>query len=276
MTEEVEQDMTTTPIARMGGARLDLAFEIADLTVSFGKGASAVTPLKDLSLEVPRGQFLCILGPSGQGKSTLLRCMAGLQEATSGVVRAEGRDVTGPDANLGMVFQQDAIPAWLRVRDNISFGPRMRKVPESEWKPRVDHFISAVGLSGRERAWPKELSGGMRKRVAIGAVFANDPDILLMDEPFGSLDYFTKATLHSTLLDLWAETRKTIVFVTHDVDEALKLADRIVVVTDGKVGADLKLDFERPRDDRLRMNREADQIRRNLLDVLQAPARMQS
>ncbi|GGL31234.1 ABC transporter ATP-binding protein [Nocardia jinanensis] len=267
--------MTTEPIAT-GGTRLDLAFDITDLTVRFGKGAAAVTPLQKLSLEVPDGQFLCILGPSGQGKSTLLRCMAGLQEATSGSMRAAGREVTGPTANLGMVFQQDAIPQWLRVRDNISFGPRMRKVPAHEWKPRVEHFISAVGLSGRENAWPKELSGGMRKRVAIGAVFANDPDILLMDEPFGSLDYFTRATLHATLLKLWAETRKTIVFVTHDVDEALLLADRIVVVTDGKIGADIELPFARPRDDGLRMDPEADTIRRGLLEVLRAPARMQS
>ena len=175
-----------------------------------------------------------------------------------------------------MVFQQDAIPLWLRVSDNISFGPRMRGVAKSEWEPRVRHFIEAVGLAGRERAWPKELSGGMRKRVAIGAVFANDPDILLMDEPFGSLDYFTKATLHDTLLDLWAETGKTIVFVTHDVDEALKLADRIIVVTDGRVGADIPLDFARPRGDDLRMDVTADAIRRDLLEVLQAPAKVQS
>lgn len=274
---------STTPVTSesqnaTGGqpAENGLAFEVSDLTVSFGRGPAAITPLKGLDLAVPRGQFLCILGPSGQGKSTLLRCMAGLQESTGGRVLAEGREVSGPDADLGMVFQQDAIPLWLRVEDNISFGPRMRKVPEAEWKPRVEHFITAVGLAGREKAWPKELSGGMRKRVAIGAVFANDPDILLMDEPFGSLDYFTKATLHDTLLDLWRETSKTIVFVTHDVDEALKLADRIVVVTDGRIGADIPLEFERPRGDELRMNAEADAIRRRLLDVLEAPARMQS
>ena len=260
--------MTTT--------QTDLAFEIRDLTVAFGKGSAAITPLRSLDLTVPRGQFLCILGPSGQGKSTLLRCMAGLQSPTSGSVLAEGTEVTGPDANLGMVFQQDAIPLWLRVSDNISFGPRMRGVAKSEWEPRVRHFIEAVGLAGRERAWPKELSGGMRKRVAIGAVFANDPDILLMDEPFGSLDYFTKATLHDTLLDLWVETGKTIVFVTHDVDEALKLADRIIVVTDGRVGADIPLDFARPRGDDLRMDVTADAIRRDLLEVLQAPAKVQS
>ncbi|POX65910.1 hypothetical protein C3481_13555 [Microbacterium sp. Ru50] len=263
--------MTSAPLTRTPSA-----FEITDLTVSFGTGTQAVTPLKGLDLSVPRGQFLCILGPSGQGKSTLLRCMAGLQPATGGRILAEGAEVTGPDANLGMVFQQDAIPMWLRVQDSISFGPRMRRVLVSEWLPRARHFIEAVGLRGRERAWPKELSGGMRKRVAIAAVFANDPDILLMDEPFGSLDYFTRANLHETLLELWRETGKTIVFVTHDVDEALKLADRIIVVTDGRVGYDIDLPFGRPRGDDLRMNVEADAIRSRLLEVLQAPARMQS
>ncbi|MGO2751545.1 MAG: ABC transporter ATP-binding protein [Pseudoclavibacter sp.] len=252
------------------------AFAISDLSVSFTSGAETITPLRGLNLTVPKGQFVCILGPSGQGKSTLLRCMAGLQAATDGVVVAAGGPVVGPDANLGMVFQQDAIPLWLRVWDNVSFGPRMRRVQHADWEPRVRHFIDAVGLTGRERAWPKQLSGGMRKRVAIAAVFANDPDVLLMDEPFGSLDYFTKARLHDTLLDLWRETRKTIVFVTHDVDEALKLADRIVVVTDGKVGYDIDLPFERPRGDELRMNPAADEIRTQLLEVLEAPARMQS
>jgi NitT/TauT family transport system ATP-binding protein len=248
-----------------------LAFDIRDLGVSFGSGAQAITPLKSLNLEVPRGQFLCILGPSGQGKSTLLRCMAGLQVATEGEVLANGRLVTGPDANLGMVFQQDAIPAWLRVEDNISFGPRMRGESAAEWQPRARHFMDAVGLTQRERAWPRELSGGMRKRVAIAAVFANDPDILLMDEPFGSLDYFTRGNLHDTLLALWAETAKTIVFVTHDVDEAIKLADRIVVIANGRVGADLAVDFARPRGDELRMDSRADAMRRELLVRLSPP-----
>lgn len=248
----------------------DPAFKITDLTVTFGKGQDAVQPLKGLNLEVPPGQLICILGPSGQGKSTLLRCMAGLQQPTSGSVVASGRAVTQPDAQLGMVFQQDAIPMWLRVRDNISFGPRMRGVPRPEWEPRVRHFMEAVGLAGRERAWPRQLSGGMRKRTAIAAVFANDPDVLLMDEPFGSLDFFTRANLHRTLLSLWEETGKTIVFVTHDVDEALKLADRIVVVTRGVIGADMMVSFDRPREDELRMNAEAEEVRRQLLDVLQS------
>jgi len=246
----------------------DLAFDVRKLVVSYGTGAKAVTPLRGLDLQVPRGQFLCILGPSGQGKSTLLRCLSGLLGATSGEVLSYGETVTGPSEHRGMVFQQDAIPMWFRVRDNISYGPRMRKVPKEVWEPRVDHFIEAVGLKGRETAWPKQLSGGMRKRVAIGAVFANDPDTLLMDEPFGSLDYFTRANLHKTVLDLWKETGKTIVFVTHDVDEALALADRIVVVSNGTIGADIDLTFPRPRGDELRMDPAANALRTRLVEEL--------
>lgn len=247
------------------------AFEVEGLTVAFETESGIITPLRGLNLKVPQGQFLCVLGPSGQGKSTLLRCLAGLQDATEGTVRAHGVRVAGPRPSIGMVFQQDAIPMWLRVRDNIAFGPKSRKESPREWGPRVDHYLREVGLTGREGAWPKELSGGMRKRVAIAAVFANDTDVLLMDEPFGSLDYFTRASLHETLLSLWQETGKTTVFVTHDVDEALKLADRIVVVTDGRIGHDVALDFPRPRGDELRMNGAADALRRELLDVLDSP-----
>jgi len=253
----------------------EMAFRIEDLEVSFGTGAGMVTTLQGLNLEVPKGQFLCILGPSGQGKSTLLRCMAGLQAPTAGLVEALGQEVQGPSKSLGMVFQQDAIPMWLRVKDNVSFGPRMRGIPKKEWDTRVRHFISAVGLDGRENAWPRQLSGGMRKRAAIAAVFANDPDVLLMDEPFGSLDYFTRAKLHNTLLSLWEETKKTIVFVTHDVDEALKLADRIVVVSQRVIGADLMVEFDRPRTDSLRTNPDADALRRSLLDELESKASLE-
>ncbi len=240
------------------------ALEIRDLTVQFGKGAEAVTPLRSLDLNVPKGQFLCILGPSGQGKSTLLRCMAGLLRPTSGTVTSFGAKVSGPSADRGMVFQQDAIPSWLRVRDNVALGARSQKAS-------VDYFIEAVGLKGRERSWPKELSGGMRRRVAIAAVFANDPDILLMDEPFSSLDHLTRAGLHETVLNLWENNRKTVVFVTHDVDEAITLADRIVVVAGGGVRADVEVPFERPRGDDLRMDAGAHALRSALLKQLVGP-----
>jgi NitT/TauT family transport system ATP-binding protein len=248
------------------------ALEIRDLTVRFGKGAEAVTPLRSVDLEVPRGQFLCVLGPSGQGKSTLLRCMAGLLAPTAGTVMSYGQKVIGPSAARGMVFQQDAIPAWLRVWDNVALGPRSRKLSEREWRPSVEHFIEAVGLKGRETAWPKELSGGMRRRVAIAAVFANDPDILLMDEPFSSLDHLTRVGLHETVLRLWENSGKTVVFVTHDVDEAIILADRIIVVAGGGVRADVMVPFARPRGDDLRMDAAAHALRSDLLKELAGPA----
>ncbi|MBT0769144.1 ABC transporter ATP-binding protein [Kineosporia sp. J2-2] len=242
--------------------------QVRGLTVRYGRGADAVTPLRDLDLDVPAGQFLCVLGPSGQGKSTLLRCLAGLLRPAAGSVLAHGVPVTGPGADRGMVFQQDAIPGWLRVADNIALGPRGRGLPESEWRERVSYFTRAVGLDGRERAWPRELSGGMRRRVAIAAVFANDPEFLLMDEPFGSLDHLTRAGLHETVLRLWRETEKTVVFVTHDVDEAIALGDRIVVVAGGGVRADVEVPFHRPRGDELRMDGEANALRSALLDAL--------
>ena len=249
-------------------SKSEMAVEVTGLSVSFGEGLP--TPLCGLNLSIEEGQFVCVLGPSGQGKSTLLRTIAGLQEPTSGSVKCFGEQVTGPSGRIGMVFQGDVIPPWLRVRDNVAFGPKMRGVPESEWGERVDYYVNAVGLGDRADAWPRELSGGMRKRVAVAAVFANDPQLLLMDEPFSALDYFTKNSLHELLLKLWAETGKTIVFVTHDVDEAIKLADRIVIISQGVVSSDVLVNFDRPRGDELRMNPEADELRSSLLSVLGA------
>lgn len=264
-TYELGEAVPMKPEAR---AEPTNAFDITDLSVTYRDGRTSVTPLRDLNLTVPSGQLLCLLGPSGQGKSTLLRCMAGLLTATSGTLLAHGRPVTGPGADRGLVFQGDAIPPWLKVRDNVSFGPRLRGVPREQWEPRVDHFIEAVGLQDRTTAWPRQLSGGMRKRVAVAAVFANDADTLLMDEPFGSLDYFTRSNLHKILLKLWQETQKTIVFVTHDVDEALTLADRIVVLRDGQVATDTPVPFTRPRGEELRSNTAANHLRHELLAVL--------
>lgn len=244
------------------------AITINRLAVQYSERGRVIRPIDGLDLVVRRGEFVCILGPSGQGKSTLLRCIAGLHAPQEGqILTAEGA-VTGPSASRGMVFQQDAIPMWLRVEDNVAFGPRARRQPRAVYEERVSHFIDEVGLAQWRRAWPRQLSGGMRKRVAIAAVFANDPEILLLDEPFGALDYFTREKLQTLLLQLWAETKKTVCFVTHDVDEALILADRIIVLGGGKVALDLPISLPRPRGDELRADPRANELRTLLLDQL--------
>ena len=243
----------------------DLALEIRDLSLYFQHDEGPVAALDHLSLEVPMGQFLVAIGPSGQGKSTLLRAIAGLLEPSGGSVVAAGQPVHGPSRDRGMVFQQDSVFPWMRVSANIAYGLRTQGVDRAEREAIVNRYIEAVGLSHFAKAWPKELSGGMRKRVAVAAAFASDPTLLLMDEPFGSLDFVTRAKLHDILLELWQATGKTIVFVTHDVDEALKLADRIVVVSAGRVVDDLDVGFSRPRSDSLRAEPEAIRLRERLL-----------
>lgn len=244
------------------------AIQISNLTVEYADGGRVVQPITELDLTIGRGEFVCILGPSGQGKSTLLRCIAGLQPLKTGEIVTAGGKVQGPAADRGMVFQHDAIPMWMRVEDNVAFGPRAQRQTKSRYQPLVDHFITEVGLADWRRAWPRQLSGGMRKRVAIAAVFASDPDILLLDEPFGALDHFTREKLQSLLLRLWEETAKTVCFVTHDIDEALVLADRIIILGQGKIALDIEVSLPRPRGDELRADPSANEMRRLLLHHL--------
>lgn len=210
-----------------------------------------VEAVSELSLEVPEGRFTCLIGPSGCGKSTLLQMVAGLLPTTGGEVLVDGAVVTGPGPQRGVVFQKDSVFPWLRVLQNVEYGLKCRRVPKRERREIARHYLQLVGLSDVERAWPKELSGGMLKRVAIATVFANDSEVLLLDEPFGALDYVTKRQLHDVLLRLWAEQgakrQRTIMFVTHDVDEALLLADRIVVIHGGRIADELTVPAARPR-----------------------------
>lgn len=210
-----------------------------------------VRALDDVQFDVTRGGFVSVVGPSGCGKSTTFRIIAGLETPTAGGVYVENEHVTGPGPDRGMVFQTDALFPWRTVRENVAYGLEEVGTPEGyDRDGRIAYCLDLVGLAEFADAYPRELSGGMRQRVGIARALAVDPPILLMDEPFGSVDERTKTTLHDELLDIWRETGKTILFVTHDIEEAVYLSDRIVVFSDrpGTVVDEVTVDLDRPRD----------------------------
>jgi len=225
--------------------------EMRDITVRFEmKGKPPVVALEGVSLDVAQNRFSVIVGPSGCGKSTLLRLAAGLEVPTSGTMRLDGRPIDGPSADRGMVFQSYTLFPWLTVRENVMFGPRLKKLAKSECEDIADRLIGAVHLKGFERSYPQELSGGMRQRVALARALANDPRILLMDEPFGALDSQTRQHMQELLLEIWQASRKTVLFITHDIDEAIFLGDEVHVMAarPGKIRQSFEIDIERPRD----------------------------
>jgi NitT/TauT family transport system ATP-binding protein len=206
--------------------------------------------LADVSFSVAEGEFCCVVGPSGCGKTTLLRAIAGLDDPDGGSILVGGDPVTGPGLDRGMVFQEYALFPWRTVRGNIRFGLDRPACDCPDCEGRVRELIDLVGLDGFEDAYPKELSGGMKQRVGIARALAPDPEILLMDEPFGSVDARTRDRLHGELLDIWTQTGQTVVFVTHDIDEAVTLADRVVVMDadPGTVQSTFSINLERPHE----------------------------
>ena len=210
-----------------------------------------VNALSHVSLAIGEGEFVCVVGPSGHGKTTLLMMVAGLVPPTHGRIIVDGQLITGPGPDRGVVFQKDSVFPWMRVLDNVAYGLVCRGVDAKTRREIARRYLALVGLQDVERSWPRELSGGMLKRVAVATVFANGARVLLLDEPFGALDYVTKRQLHSVVLNLWVETgsekRRTVLFVTHDVDEALTLADRILVMKHGRLVDDLHAPMARPR-----------------------------
>ena len=210
-------------------------------------GGALVEAVADVSLVIRSHEFVCVIGPSGCGKTTLLQLVAGLLPVTSGQMAVDGVAIAGPSPERGLVFQRDSVFPWMRAIDNVSYGLKCRGVDKAKRLDVAREYLRQVGLADVERSWPRELSGGMLKRVAVATVFANSPRVLLMDEPFGALDYVTKLQLHQLLLTLWGQYRPTVMFVTHDVDEAMLLADRIVVMKGGKVIDDRRIALARPR-----------------------------
>jgi len=223
---------------------------VSNVSKVFQTADRELVALKDINLEIPQGQFVCLLGPSGCGKSTLLNAVAGFAPPTSGSITADGRLVTGPGPERGMVFQEYALFPWMTVADNVAFGLEIKGMAKGEINAVVDKLLAMLSLQDFRHRFPKDLSGGMRQRVAIARVLALDSPIMLMDEPFGALDALTRRNLQDELLRIWSELKKTIIFVTHSIEEAIYLADRIVVMTyrPGTVKRDLVVDLPRMRD----------------------------
>jgi len=223
---------------------------IRGVTKRFTVGDGEVEALAPIDLSIPQGEFVCMIGASGCGKSTLLRIIAGFEEPTTGDVAIYGNAIAGPGSDRGMVFQDYALFPWMTVRENISFGPRQRQLPREEIERTTDEFIKMVGLERFADRYPNQLSGGMKQRVAIARVLANNANILLMDEPFGALDALTREQLQHELLQIWARTGVTTIFVTHSVEEAVLLADRVLVMSagPGRIDSDFRIDLARPRE----------------------------
>ncbi|MDR0954106.1 MAG: ABC transporter ATP-binding protein [Rikenellaceae bacterium] len=237
--------------------------DIQHLSVEYGRGAERFTALADVSLTVREGEFVCLLGPSGCGKTTLLNAIAGFERPTSGSLLIDGSPVDGPNPRHTVVFQDYGLLPWRTVERNVGLGLENRNLSPSGRQQTVDRCLDLVGLTAFRNYYPEQLSGGMRQRIALARALAVDPDMLLMDEPFGALDVITRARMQDELIRIWQTCAKTIVFVTHDIDEAVYLADRVVIMAPdpGRIKAVKTIDLGRGRDrTSVRFMAERDQI----------------
>lgn len=238
---------------------------------NFQPETKSVSALQNINLEVNQGEFMVIVGPSGCGKSTLLDLLAGLAKPSGGQILLDGRPIDGPDLDRGIVFQQYALFPWKTALANVEFGLETKGVPRKERRRIAQEFIRLVGLAGFEHRYPHELSGGMKQRIAIARSLAYDPDVLLMDEPFAALDAQTRETLQSELLRIWEATGKTIIFITHGIDEAVYLGQRVAVMTSrpGRIKEVIDIPFEsRSSEEDLRSNPEFARLRHRIWDLL--------
>lgn len=250
------------------------AIEIDQLRIRLGEGSQAFDAVQDVSLSIAPGEFVCVLGPSGCGKSTLLGALAGHWTPSRGSIRVDGVPVDAPHPERGLVFQQHTLFPWKTVLDNVAFGLKMQGVRRHERRERARVLLGLVGLAGFEDRYPVQLSGGMQQRVEIARVLINHPRVMLMDEPFGALDAQTRLKMQELLLDVWARVNTTIVFITHDIDEALFLADRILVMSPrpGRIIDEIRLDFARPRHPDLMTSNHFTRLKRHCLDLLHPQA----
>jgi NitT/TauT family transport system ATP-binding protein len=227
-----------------------MTLQLKDVSKDFGSSKSRVKTLKDVNFEVNDGEIVAILGPSGCGKTTLLRIIAGLEQPSSGNVLLDGKKVEQPSPQFGMVFQEHALLPWLSVHRNVSIGLEMRGIPQEETRRSAMQYLSMVGLQESSELYPHELSGGMRQRVAVARALTLEPKLLLMDEPFSALDFQTRRQIQQDILQIQERTGKAIIVVTHSIEEAIYLADRLVLLSSrpGMVREVLKIDLDRPRD----------------------------
>ncbi|WP_406689922.1 ABC transporter ATP-binding protein [Saccharopolyspora sp. ID03-671] len=247
----------------MAGAPVNAKIAVDGVTKTFDLGSEPLVALDDVSLEIADNEFVTVVGPSGCGKSTLLNVLAGLEAPSAGRALVDGVPVSGPGPDRGVIFQQYALFPWLTVRGNVEFGLKIAGVPKAERRSRAEHFIDVVGLADFADVLPKALSGGMRQRCAIARAYAVNPEILLMDEPFGALDALTRVKLQDQLLSAWDRERRTVLFITHDVDEAVYLADRVVVMASrpGRIHDVVEVDLPHPRTEEVRLSAEFTALR---------------
>lgn len=244
--------------------------EFKNIQLAYETQGENVLALQDIDLNIKEGEFVCILGPSGCGKSTLLKIMAGFITPTEGSAQIDGAEIKNIDWNRGVVFQQPALYPWLTVKQNVNFGLKMRKKEDAS---TVSYFLDKIGLTKFSNNKPYELSGGMKQRVAIARVLVNNPRVLLMDEPFSALDALTREQMQNFLRDIWLETNKTIIFITHDVDEALLLADKVIVMSrhPGRIIKEINPTFTKQltkEDNSVRFTKEFQEIREEILMII--------
>ncbi len=244
--------------------------EVKNLSKQFSSRGKKTIALKNINLHIEANEFVCIVGSSGCGKSTLLNVIAGLLPPTSGEVLVDGEVVLGPGPDRGMVFQTYTLFPWLTVADNIAFGLKLKGMPQRQRQERVDYYLNIIGLAQFANSYPKELSGGMKQRVAIARSLANEPEILLMDEPFGALDAQTREQLQEFMLDLWDKTHITVLTITHDVSEAVFLSQRIYVMSSspGSIREEIKVDLPEQRNLELKLDPDFIKIEREIVKAL--------
>ncbi|MFC4986899.1 ABC transporter ATP-binding protein [Saliphagus infecundisoli] len=264
--QQHETTEETGSTAQQGSVLLD------EVTKVYDPDGEHVVAVDDVDLRIDAGEFITVLGPSGCGKSTLMNCIAGFLEPTSGHVYVDGDRVEGPSERRGVVFQANRLLPWKTIEENVNLGPKMRgELVEG----RASELLAEMGIEGTEDQYPTELSGGMQQRAEIARLLANDPDIMLMDEPFSALDALTKEIMQEMLLEIWEKDNRTVVFITHDVSEAIFLADRVVVMSaaPGEVKADIEVDIPRPRNLDVTTTDRFKELEREVLELIHSEAR---